>query len=79
MAKQVDRMNIVISYERQDDGSYITSVAVVEGSVSDPAAGNEYDKGPHPCNASETWNGGQTGDAMVAACLAALKTAGGVP
>jgi len=80
MAKQIDRMSIVVNHVRQGDGSYVTSVAGVQACCSDPDASNPTDKIQRCVEgvALPTYGGADTCAALVTSCFNNTKTAGGV-
>ena len=81
MAVRVERMNVVVTYVRQGDGSYVTSLGNVEGTCCDPAGPNPTVRAVKTVDGIvvPSYSGPQTCDAMVAACFANAKTAAGAP
>lgn len=79
MAIQVNQMSVIVNYVRQPDGTYVTSLAGVQASCSDPAALNPTAKAGGAVNGVTVpaYQGTQTCDAMVAAVFANAKTACG--
>ena len=56
----------------------ITKAIKAECSAGDPAATNEFDKGPTPISVIEPFDGSMTLDAMMAACDAGLAKEAGI-
>lgn len=69
--------------EVDDDGKrvmeeVVTKALKAECSAGDPAATNEFDKGPTPISVLETFVGSMTLDEMMAACDAGLRKEAGI-
>ena len=80
MARKATTMNLIIRCTVADNQLSATVDQLrIEGNVGDTTAANEYDKGPFPITLDDTWDGTVTAAAMVAACLASLKTEANIP